>query len=190
MKTLILNGSPRKSGDTASLLEAIYRYLPGEIDEISAYYDGISPCTDCRICWDGSLCPMDDRMKRVIEELPSYDNTIIASPIYFSNLSGMLLAICSRLQFLWVNRVWLGADLRGKKKKGAILLTGGGDGSHDMALKSAKIILRQLNAKSIGEVLSLSTNELAAKEDATAIEQAISIARKLSGGASSHPTVG
>ena len=38
MKTLILNGSPRKKGDTASLLNIIKPNLKGDIKVVDAYY--------------------------------------------------------------------------------------------------------------------------------------------------------
>ena len=37
MKTLILNGSPRKNGDTASLIKEVIRKLPGEYKIVDAY---------------------------------------------------------------------------------------------------------------------------------------------------------
>jgi NAD(P)H-dependent FMN reductase len=45
MQTLILNGSPRKNGDTASLLQYLRQYLDSEILEFSAYYDNIPPAS-------------------------------------------------------------------------------------------------------------------------------------------------
>lgn len=52
MKTLILNGSPRKNGDTASLIEKITEKIVGEYRIVDAYRCHISPCLDCRYCWE------------------------------------------------------------------------------------------------------------------------------------------
>ena len=46
MKTLIFNGSPRKNGDTASLLKVVTGKLDGEVKVVNAYTCGISPCID------------------------------------------------------------------------------------------------------------------------------------------------
>lgn len=43
MKTLILNGSPRKNGDTASLIEKITEKIVGEYRIVDAYRCNISP---------------------------------------------------------------------------------------------------------------------------------------------------
>jgi multimeric flavodoxin WrbA len=56
MKTLIINGSPRRNGDTSGLIEKLKKQLSGEIDEVSAYYDKIAPCVDCRQCWKKKGC--------------------------------------------------------------------------------------------------------------------------------------
>lgn len=47
MKTLILNGSPRSNGDTASLLNVITQNITGEYRIVNAYGCDISPCIDC-----------------------------------------------------------------------------------------------------------------------------------------------
>lgn len=49
MKTLIINGSPKKDGDTAVLINELVRNLKGEV-VILTCYDEISPCNDCRFC--------------------------------------------------------------------------------------------------------------------------------------------
>ena len=36
MRTLILNGSPRPQGDTAHLIQALRRELPGEVEQVDA----------------------------------------------------------------------------------------------------------------------------------------------------------
>lgn len=51
LKTLIINGSPRKNGDTSELIEELKKQLNSDFIEISAYYDKISTCKDCRQCW-------------------------------------------------------------------------------------------------------------------------------------------
>lgn len=47
-KTLIINSSPHKNGDTSYIVNQIKRKLNGEIEEIFPYFDNIKPCIDCR----------------------------------------------------------------------------------------------------------------------------------------------
>ena len=60
-----------------------------------------------------------------------------------------------------------------------LVLTGGGDGIYEIALKRAKIILGHINADLIGKVLSLNTNNLPAQKDTAALSQAQKLALKL-----------
>ncbi|WP_169717969.1 hypothetical protein SPSIL_030240 [Sporomusa silvacetica DSM 10669] len=43
MKTLIINGSPRKNGHAMTLVNEMTKYLNGEVRIIHTYYDDISP---------------------------------------------------------------------------------------------------------------------------------------------------
>ncbi len=67
MKTLILNGSPRENGDTASLIREVIHKLPGDYKIVNAYRCSISPCVDCRCCWEHDGCSIQDEMQEVYE---------------------------------------------------------------------------------------------------------------------------
>ena len=98
MKTLILNGSPRKNGDTAQLLELAKAQLQGTYYVVSAYTADIHPCMDCRHCQKQFGCIFADEMEAVYTYLKDCDRILLASPIYFSELTGSLLNVISRLQ--------------------------------------------------------------------------------------------
>lgn len=98
MKTLIFNGSPRIDGDTSSLIKKITEKISGEYKVVDAYRCDISPCVDCRYCWKNNGCPINDEMQDVYKYIQECDNIVIASPLYFSELTGKLLDVGSRLQ--------------------------------------------------------------------------------------------
>ena len=184
MKTLILNGSPRKHGDTASLTDRLKALLSGDITEVSAYRADISPCIDCRYCLTHSGCAIKDDMQAVYEALCCCDNVVIASPIYFSEVTGRLLDVCSRLQTVYCGRFFRGeTPPEYKPKKGGIILAGGGDGSPDKALSTCRTLLHQMGCTDIFEpVFSLKTNTLPAAEDPAAGDMIAALAGYLNGG--------
>lgn len=104
MKTLIINGSPRPNGDTASLLRLVEEGLAGEYKIVDAYRCNISPCVDCRYCKEHSGCAIQDEMQDIYDYIQECDNILIASPIYFSELTGKLLDVGSRLQTYFAAR--------------------------------------------------------------------------------------
>ena len=171
MKTLILNGSPRKNGDTASLIREVISKLPGEHKVVDAYRCNISPCVDCRYCWEHKGCAIEDEMQEVYEYIQICDNILIASPVYFSELTGKLLDLGSRLQTYYCAAIFRKEKPIRKEKRGAVILVGGGDGRMDKAYSTACTLLHQMNCRAVHElVCSTNTNEISAAKDINAIQ--------------------
>lgn len=154
MKTLILFGSPRKKGNTAALLELLCRDLKGETMVVDAYRADISPCIDCRACRKKKGCAIDDQMRDVYSYIDACDNVVVASPIYFSELTGKLLDVGSRLQTYFCATVLRGEAAPGKTKRGGVILCGGGTGSADKAYSTAKRLLHYMNCDDVFPMVS------------------------------------
>ena len=170
MKTLIFNGSPRIGGDTESLIDIVRETLPGEHKILNAYRCNISPCMDCRYCWENQGCSIQDEMREVYDYIQACDNILIASPIYFSELTGRLLDVGSRLQTYFCARFFRDQEPVPKPKKGAVILIGGGDGHMDKAYGTACTLLHHMNCHTIHEaVFSHNTNKRPAKNDGQAL---------------------
>jgi len=177
MKTLIFNGSPRKNGDTKSLLDAMIKVLDGEILIIDAYGSFIKACVDCRYCREKSGCLIKDDMQSVYDYIEICDNIIIASPIYFSELTGPLLTITSRLQTYFCSRYFRNHEPIMKAKTGGVILVGGGDGNTEKAFDTASTILKHMNVKSILEpICSHNTDQVPASSDSSAINRVVDFA--------------
>ncbi len=74
MKTLIFNGSPRREGDTVSLINKVIENVNGEYKIVNAYGCGIHPCVDCRYCWKNAGCCIGDGMQEIYEYIQECDN--------------------------------------------------------------------------------------------------------------------
>lgn len=181
MKTLILNGSPRKNGDTAALIGTLREALAGEVRELSTFYGNVSPCVDCRWCNEHPGCAIRDGMDAVYAD--DFDVVAVASPLYMSNLTGPLMNVASRLQVYYAARRFLKTPVRLRKKTGVLLLAGGGDGSPGDAIRLSACIFRFLNADFSEEnmVLSLNTDAVPAARDEVALSRIREIARRLNG---------
>lgn len=182
MKTLIFNGSPRPHGDTMALIDALCAQLPGEVKRIDAYRAGIAPCVDCRRCWTQPGCVIQDGMQEIYRDIAGADCIVLASPVYFSCLTGPLLGLMSRLQVFYTARRFHGQRLAGGRKAGAILLCGGGNGSPTSAEETALGLLRCMNAAHVGTVITHQTDVLPAAEDAATLAQVRALAARLTAG--------
>ena len=166
MKTLIINGSPRKCGETVSLINKLTEQLNGEYKIINAYYSNISACVDCRYCWSNDGCAINDEMAGVYDYIEDCDNVVIASPIYFSQPTGKLLDVCSRFQTYFAAKHFRNEAPLAKAKKGAVILVGGGDGNPQKAYDTLCGILNHINTTEIYKLVgSFNTNKISAIED-------------------------
>ena len=180
MKTLIINGSPRKNGDSMSIANEMIKYLEGEVKIVHTYYDNISPCLDCRYCMNHKGCCIDDEMQVVYQLFDEVDHVIVTSPLYFSELTGKLLSFASRLQTYYVRRVLKkDSSFELKKKNAVLILTGGGDGKPDPAISRARILFKNINAEKVGMIMTLETETIPGNEDLNALNEAKELALKL-----------
>ena len=183
MKTLILNGSPRIHGDTASLINRLIQSLEGEYRVVDAYRSNISPCVDCRYCWEHPGCAINDEMQEIYSYLEDCDNIVIASPIYFSELTGKMLDLGSRLQTYFCGRFFRKEKISIAPKRGAVILVGGGDGRMDKAYETACTLVHHMNCDNVAEaVCSTNTNAVPAIQDEKALEGLDRVAKSLNEG--------
>lgn len=172
MKTLIINGSPRKNGDTEALINALAARLEGEIKTVT-WRDDISPCLDCRFCWEHDGCAISDGMQAVYDFWRECDNVVFTSPVWYSSLSGPALNIASRFQTSFMARFHRKIPSPATKN-GVLIFTGGQPGTEKNPEESARIILRNMNVKTplVSVIKSMDTDNIPAKDDAAAIAMA------------------
>lgn len=179
MKTLIINGSPRKGGDTEVLINEFVKHIDGDVKVVD-WKDDISPCVDCRYCWDKPGCALKDGMQAVYEYLSECDNVVLASPIWFSSLSGPLLNIASRFQTNFMGRFKRGEKIPADKN-GVLIFVGGQPGTETEPEKCAMTILRNMYVakENVTVIRSMDTDNVPAAQDAAAIEMLRAAAEKL-----------
>ena len=103
MKTLLVNGSPRKNGNTARALREVADTLAAEGIETETVWIGTKPvrgCIACFQCMEKSLgrCVFDDDVaNRIVEKLPSADAFVVGAPTYYGQPNGAFLAVWQRV---------------------------------------------------------------------------------------------
>lgn len=170
MKTLIINGSPRKNGDTAALLTELKKHLQGEVIEISAFRSNIHPCVDCRQCEITHMCVQRDDMDLIYED--DFDAVVLAYPVYYSTAPGPVWSLLSRFQ-CYHEYLKTHKTPPVKEKKAGLILTAGGKGNEMMATRAGFVMGKMTNAKGMDEhiVTSAKTDEIPAAEDKAAHEK-------------------
>lgn len=179
MKTLIFNGSPRENGDTSFLVNELISKLEGEVKVVNTFFSSVEPCNDCRACWVNVGCIIDDEMQDIYDYIKECDNVVIASPLHFSELTGTMLNVMSRLQTYYASKRFLKINQVEKRKKGALILCGGGDGGAEKAEDTADALFRLMNAKKVLTICTLKTDDIPSKDDNTAIAAIAHLAETL-----------
>ena len=99
MKILGIACSPRKQGNTVTLLEEVFRGSKQEGAETELYSVSdktIEPCQGCRTCWETGECPIEDDMKDLGNRMIEADGIVFGTPIYFYNMTAQAKAIVDR----------------------------------------------------------------------------------------------
>ena len=99
-KVLLLNGSPRANGCTATALEEIAKTLHEEGVETELLQVGgklIRGCAGCGRCATLGRCVFDDLVNEVAPKLEAADGLVIGSPVYYGSPNGALLSLLDRL---------------------------------------------------------------------------------------------
>lgn len=122
MKTIILVGSPKKNGQSMQLVNRFKRGINGEIEVINVFdYQPINPCLDCGHCKKNTSCKQNDGFEKIIEKLDMADCIVLASPMWFGNISGPMMSFMSRINVL-ANGYSVRKDREHKWNKIGILL--------------------------------------------------------------------
>ena len=152
-------GSPRKSGNTALLLDFFMKQLEkngAKTQTINVPEMNILPCTGCALCEKKGICSIDDDMQsEIFPIIRKSDIVIIASPIYFYNAPSELKALIDRSQTLWARKYKLRIDDPSEiSRKGFMLSVGATKGKDlfDSIHLTLKYFFKGISANFAGEL--------------------------------------
>lgn len=100
-KVLIINGSPRKNKNCASIIKEITKkFEENKIDYkvLDIYKMNIEYCTACGACEKTGHCRIKDDMTPIYEEFNQSIGTITVSPMYFSSVATKVKTLVDRTQ--------------------------------------------------------------------------------------------
>lgn len=113
MKVLLINGSPRKEGNTFTALKEIATELAANEIESEIFWignkfvRGCIGCSGCRERGEGRCVFGDDVCNDVIAKMNEADGLVVGSPVYYGTPTGNVLNLLHRMLFA-------GAKVQGK----------------------------------------------------------------------------
>ena len=130
MQILILNGSPRKDGNTVAMINAFVEEAKTnghKIDVVNVAEKHINGCKACEYCHGlgKGKCIQKDDMVEVYPLLDSAEMIILASPVYYHGFTGQLQCAINRIYAL---------DRPKNLRKAALILSSGASNVYDGAI--------------------------------------------------------
>jgi len=129
-KVVAVIGSPRRRGNTATLVDAALEELErGGCDctRIVLAEKRVEFCSGHVFCGERA-CPHDDDMAGILEQVYAADGLILATPIYYENVSGQMKTFMDRNATRYYHEEWLAP-----KVVGLIAVAGESDAADTLA---------------------------------------------------------
>ena len=152
-KIIILNGSPRKKGNTATLTAAFKRGAEKAGNQVTEFFLGEMNINGCKGCFGGgkdcnSPCVQKDDMDVIYPVYQEADIVILASPLYYWTISGQLKTAFDRLFAV----AECDPNYRNPKKESVLIMAAEGYGFEE-TLYWYEHLEKHLGWKIIGKVL-------------------------------------
>lgn len=153
-KVVILNGSPRKNGNTSALVNAFAQGAESAGHTVTEFFLGGMDIHGCKGCFGGHSsrecpCVQQDDMNKIYPAVKDSDVVVLASPLYYWTMSGQLRTALDRLFALEEGD---GNLLRGNGRGSVLLMAAEGHGFEDAVLYFDHLT-EHLRWKNLGKVL-------------------------------------
>lgn len=152
-KIIILNGSPRRNGNISALTAEFARGAKEAGHQVTEFFLGSMNIHACRGCFAGgkdpeSPCVQKDDMHTIYPVYKEADIVVLASPLYYWMISGLLKTAFDRLFAV----AECDADYNNPIKESVLIMAAEGDGFAESELWYDHLE-KHIGWKSLGKVL-------------------------------------
>ena len=178
---VILNGSPRKTGNTSALVKAFTEGAESAGHTVTEFFLDSMDIHGCKGCFGGHSsrecpCVQKDDMSKIYPAVKDCDVVVLASPLDYWNMSGQLRTAVDRLFALEESD---GNLLRGNGRASALLMAAEGHGFEDVVLYYDHL-MEHLRWKNLGHVLAggnMNTGDIQGKPE---LKEAFELGKSIS----------
>ena len=179
-KLVILNGSPRRKGNTSALVKAFTEGAESAGHTVTEFFLDSMNIHGCKGCFGGHSskecpCVQRDDIKKIYPVVRECDVIVLASPLYYWNMSGQIRTAIDRLFALEEGD---GNLLRGHGKASALLMAAEGHGFEDV-LVYYNHLMEHLKWNNLGHVLAGGNGEIGDIEGKAEISAAYELGKSI-----------
>lgn len=179
-KIVVLNGSPRKNGNTSALVREFSKGAESTGNTVTVFFLGDMDIHGCKGCFGGHSsrecpCVQKDDMDKIYPVVRESDIVVLATPLYYWNMSGQLRTAVDRLFALEEGD---GNLLRGNGRVSALLMAAEGNGFEDVVLYYDHL-MEHLRWKNLGHVLAGGNGDVGDIEGKPELKEAYELGRAI-----------
>ncbi|HIR52598.1 MAG TPA: flavodoxin family protein [Candidatus Onthovicinus excrementipullorum] len=179
-KIVILNGSPRRSGNTSALIKAFTEGAESAGHSVTEFFLDRMNIHGCKGCFGGHSsrecpCVQKDDMDQIYPAVKDSEVIVLASPLYYWNLSGQLRTAVDRLFALEEGD---GNLLRGHGRASALLMAAEGHGFDDVLLYYDHL-MEHLKWENLGHVLAGGNGDVGDIKGKPELQQAYDLGKSI-----------
>ena len=174
MKIVILNGSPRKGGNTEIMANAFAGAAAKKhtVVRLDVAPMNIRGCLGCQYCWSHKgECVQKDDMAMVWEQLRDADMVVFASPIYWFDITAQMKTV--------IDRMYAGGSVGFHFHQTALLLDAGADRVFEAAIAQYKAMIAYLKWEDKGIVCVPNMEKKGSMKNAPKLAEVIRLAEGL-----------
>lgn len=182
MKVIGIIASPRKDGNTDTLVREVLNAASENGNQVETHYlnqmDGLG-CQACMYCKTHDHCHQDDDISRLMESMKTADAVVFGSPLYYWEFASQFRTFIDRLY------VFLNPDFTVKLPKGkkAVVITSQGNPdarAFDNVLMDFDKLLTTYGFLKVGGIHMVAGNDpSAARKRKDLMEEARTVGRSL-----------
>ena len=167
-RIIILNGSPRKNGNTTELIKRFVRGAQEAGNTVTEFFLNEMDIHGCLGCFGGGInpkspCVQKDDMLKIYPEYKAADVVVLASPLYYWTVSGQLKTAFDRLFAV----AECDTDYRNPVKECVLVMAAEGNGFNESVYWYDNL-MKHLKWKSLGKVLCggvMATGDIAGRKE-------------------------
>ena len=178
-KIVILNGSPRKNGNTSALTAAFAKGAEEAGNTVTEFHLSTMKINGCLGCWCGGKnpehpCAQRDDMDKIYPVYKEADVVVLASPLYYWFVSGFLKNAFDRLFAVAEEN----PGFRNPQKESVLIMAAEGNGFEESEYWYDHL-QKHIGWKSVGKILCSFVTQPGDTEGKKEIEEAYQLGKSL-----------
>jgi multimeric flavodoxin WrbA len=189
MHIIAFNGSPRKKGNTSTLVKAVLEAAEtagAETTEVNLHHINMKGCMGCLSCREKhGVCAQKDDLSPHLEAIKTCSGILVACPIYMYRISGQMKLLIDRFYSLYTpaDGGGYGSAVPSGKRFAVIVSQGAPD--PEQYKRSIRWLVGMagtgLGMEEVGRIIHANSHLDPAKSSTPFLDQAEEIGRRLAG---------